>query len=117
MNSKSDLLKNMVLGYTGIIIVLMMAMTLPGCYTLHLTNSDGVAVNSTDGNQPEKIKKTVWWWGGFSEKIVRTDKCEGGSFAKVTVSATFLEGMINIITFGICRPLTIEYYCNEPCNQ
>jgi len=97
-------------------LLLICTLCTSGCYVVHLKNADGVIVNSSDGNQPEKIKKHILWWGKLSEISVSTDKCVNSGFAKITVRSNFLGSMVNVLTLGFYRPVTIEYYCNEPCN-
>ncbi len=98
------------------LLLLVCTLYSTGCYVVHLKNADGVIVNSTDGNQPEKIKKHILWWGKFSEISASTDKCAGSGFAKITVKSSIIGSIVNVLTLGFYRPVTIEYYCNEPCN-
>ncbi|MBK7633072.1 MAG: hypothetical protein IPJ13_01450 [Saprospiraceae bacterium] len=60
-----------------------------------------------------KETKNIYFWG-TTEKIYTSDKCESNSFAEVKVRATFFQSLANVLTLGFWKPITVEFYCQEP---
>ena len=117
-------------GFSVTLAVLLAAIVLlgPGCYTLSTANSptdQSVEMSNVNKATPVAHFQQTAWMHHFLFGLISSNKADitkmvanevklkGGSSAvnvKITYEMTFVQGLINVVTFGIYNPflLTVE---------
>lgn len=89
--------------------LILLVASATGCY--HSTIDTGLAPS---GQSIEKPWANSFVYGLVPPPVVETAaKCPSG-VAKVETQQTFLNGLVNALTFGIYTPMTISVQCAAP---
>jgi len=91
-------------------LVLVASLMLSGCMHVEISAES----EKLDKSKPHVTRQLPYWWGGFGVQHVHVvEACKGkGKFSQFQLKQRFLDGFLQIVTFGIYSPMTANVTCN-----
>jgi hypothetical protein len=95
-----------------LIVVSLTALTLSGCFTMHIENGAPVDPNSAGRSVNEWHHDIVFGLAEISQPINLGEKCESG-WLEVKNEKSFIQGLIGALTWSMYTPWDAKYTCKK----
>ena len=93
-------------------IVLIVSFILSSCSTMHFTNTDLKANNKNSQNLESWHHNAIVGLVEISSPVGLDQICKEGTWQSVTVEESFINGLVEMISYNMWNPRTVTINCN-----